>query len=221
MKKLIVLNLLICSLGVLVFAQQNYDPNSPDYIPPLVELDIDFYLAEGVPLTTILEVAWSKRSLGYTQGALAYYQYAVERYPSSYEAHTTQASYYHELGQLEHARAAYQRAFEVATNPQQQSDARYFVERVGKELLWGAGAVGNFERAYYKYSQGDYTGSAADFLSITNSNPQWLEAHYWLGRSYLELGQHQEARNNLNKVVQSADVNSEIYKGAAWLLTTF
>ncbi len=220
MKKLI-LNLLICSLGALVFAQQSYNPDSLDYIPPLVELDTDFYLAEGVPLATILEVAWSKRTVGYIQGALAYYQYAVERYPNSYEAHAAQADYYHQLGQLENARTAYQRAFEASTNFQEQSNASYFLERTNKELIWGVQPVADFERAYYRYSQGDYRNAVIDFSNIISNNPQWLEANYWLGRSYLELGQHQEARASFYKVVQNADINSEIYLGANWLLTTF
>ena len=61
-------------------------------------------------METILQAAWSKKIRGYTQGALTYYRFATERYPNSYEAHTTQASYLRELGQLENARTAYQNA---------------------------------------------------------------------------------------------------------------
>ena len=141
MKKFVILSLGLYLLGSLVLAQQNYDPDRPDYIPPVVEVDTDFYLAEGVPLQVILEAAWSKRTRGYTQGALTYYRYAVERYPSSYEAHTAQASYYRELGQLENAHAAYQRALDVAITSQEQNGARYFTERVRKEILWGIQAT--------------------------------------------------------------------------------
>ncbi len=221
MKKFVFLSVGVCLLGTLVFAQQSTNPDSPDYIPPVVEVDTDFYLAEGVPLDTILEAAWSKRTRGYTQGALTFYRYAVERYPSSYEAHTAQAGFYREIGQLENARLAYQRALEVAVSSQEQNDARYFIGRVSNELTWGIQATESFERANAKYSQGDYVGAVADFLSVTYSSPQWIEAHYWLGRSYLGSGQHQEARTKLNYVVQNADVNSDIYKGASWLLTTF
>ena len=193
----------------------------PDYIPPVVEVDTDFYLADGVPLETILEAAWSKRTRGYAQGALTYYQYAVERYPSSYKAHMARAGYYRELGQLTNAHAVYQNALDVAVSPQEQNDSRYFVGRVGKELLWGIQATEAFDIAYSKYSQGDYQNAIGDFLSLTNKNPEWIEAHYWLGRSYLESGQHDRARDRLNRVVQNADSSSEIYQGASWLLTTF
>lgn len=220
MKSFFILTLLVCFLGVFVLAQQNNNPDGQDYIPPVVEVDTDFYLAEGVPLKTILEAAWSKRTRGYEQGALTYYRYAVERYPNSYEAHVAQASYYSELGKSENARAAYQNAVKVASNSQEKNDAKYFLGLVEKELKWGTESTANFERAYYNYSQKNYSVAIADFLSVTTSSPQWIEAHYWLGRSYLESGQLRQARASLNRVVNSADVDSEIYKGANWLLST-
>ena len=220
MKKFIILSLATWLLGALAFAQSN-NPNNPNYIPPVVEVDTDFYLAEGVPLETILEAAWSKRTRGYTQGALTYYQYAVERYPSSYEAHMARAGYYREIGQLTNALAVYNSALGIAVSPEDQSSAKYFLERVEIELLWGLQATEEYETAYSQYSQGNYHRAILGFLSLTNKNPEWIEAQYWLGRSYLESGQHQLARDRLNKVAQSNDVNSEIYKGAKWLLTTF
>ena len=107
--KFILVSLLLCVFGMVV-SQQNYNPDNPDYIPPFVDVDSDFYLAQGVSLEAILGTAWSKRMQGYIQGPLIYYQYAVKRYPNSYEAHIAQASYYHELGQLENSLFAYQNA---------------------------------------------------------------------------------------------------------------
>ena len=109
----------------------------------------------------------------------------------------------------------------MAIIPQEQNDARYFVEHLGKEVLWGTQIVADFESAYQKYSQGNYQGAVKGFLRITKTTPQWTEAHYWLGRSYLELGRYQAARTRLNRVVQGTNVDSEIYAGASWLLTTF
>ena len=75
----------------------------------------------------------------------------------------------------------------VATSTQQQNDAQYFIDRIDKEVIWGSQVTDNFEKANYSYSQGDYRTAAQVFFDITQSTPQWLEPHYWLGRSYCRI----------------------------------
>ncbi|MEZ4605390.1 MAG: hypothetical protein R2880_10780 [Deinococcales bacterium] len=187
-------------------------------IPPQQEYDTEFYLAEGVPLQTILELAWSKRVRGYHDGALFYYQLAAQRYSQSYEAHNALAAYLYERGHLEAAKQSYQHALNVAISASDQASARYFGEQIDKELRWGKAAVNAYDSGYANFAVGNYSLAINQLSEALRTAPSWINAHYWLGRSYESSGDRASAIQEYNYVMNNDNPDSDLYKGARWQL---
>ena len=199
-----------------------YNTNYTGTVEPWRIYNPDLLIVEGTPLANLLQLAWDMRAYGFHQEALQTYLIILERYPHAYEAHSTLAAYYREQGDWQNARAAYTSALTYAPSAEAQANIHYVLGRIDRDSRWGTGAVDSFERGYSFFEQGSYNNAVNYFSEVTRLAPNWIEGHYWLARSQLQLGQHNEARNGLNYVLQAeSNQNSDIYKGARYLLTTF
>ncbi len=199
-----------------------YNTNYTGTVKPWHVYNPDLLIVEGTPLSNLLQLAWDMRAYGFPQEALQTYLIILERYPHTYEAHSTLAAYYRELGDWQNARAAYTSALNYAPSSKAQSSIHYMLGRMDRDSRWGIAAVDSFESGYSTFERGDYSSAINYFSEVTRLAPNWVAGHYWLARSQLQLGQHDEARNGLNYVLQiENNPNSDIYQGAHYLLSTF
>ncbi len=199
-----------------------YNTNYTGTVEPWRIYNPDLLIVEGTPLANLLQLAWDMRAYGFHQEALQTYLIILERYPHAYEAHNALAAYYREQGDWQNARAAYTSALTYAPSAEVQTNIHYVLGRIDRDSRWGVATVDSFERGYSFFEQGNYNSAVSHFSEVTHLAPSWIEGHYWLARSQLQLGQHNEARNGLNYVLQTeSNQNSDIYKGARYLLTTF
>lgn len=189
--------------------------------PAIDESEMDYYLAEGVGLDRIMNFAWSKAETGYYKGAEFYYKVATERFPTSYQAQAGLATFYYQIGRIAESITQFQKARNVATIDNERRSANYFIERIARQSRVGKEAVDAYYSGLSAFSAGEFVSAAAWLEQSLQATPDWIEAQYWLGRSYFELGQDYDAIVNLEKVVAALPANDERALGAAWLLKSF
>jgi len=218
------LSLLALSTLTLAQGQNNVvELSLPSFFttPAIDESEMDYYLAEGVALDRILSFAWSKAETGYYKGAEFYYGLASERFPNSYEAQATFATFYYQIGKIPESIRQFQVARDAAASEQDKRAANYFIERIARQSRVGKEAVDTYYLGVDAFASGDFVSAAGWLEQSLQATPDWIEAQYWLGRSYFELGQDYEAIVNLEKVVAALPATDERAIGAAWLLRAF
>ena len=218
--------LLFSTLQINVFAQTQVGANRlamgslPKFFtaPAIDESDMDYYLVEGVSLDRILQFAWSKAETGYYKGAEFFYNLASQRFPSDYTAQAALATFYYQIGKAPQSISQFQVARNVALSDVDRNGANYFIQRIARESRVGKEAVDAYYLGVNAFAAGDYVSAAGWLEQCLAATPDWIEAQYWLGRSYYEQGQNYEAIPNLEAVVAVLPMTDERALGAAWLL---
>lgn len=198
----------------------NYTGAMPQFFtaPAIDESQMDYYLSEGVSLEKILSYGWSKAQTGYYEGAEFYFRLASERFLNSYRAQASLATFFYQMGQSPFAIQQFQYARNIAGNDTDRKSANYFIERIARESRIGKEAVDAYYLGVKAYNSGDYVSAAGWLEQSLQATPDWVEAQYWLGRSYFELGQNTEAMMNLRQVLAALPATDERALGANWLL---
>ena len=186
--------------------------------PAIDESEIEYYLAEGVDLNSILEFAWSKANTGYYKGAEFFYTLASERFPTEFRAQAGLATFYYQRDQTTKAIMQFQIARNTSLNDNNRNAANYFIQRIARESRLGKEAVDAYYLGVAAFSEGDFISAAGWLEQSLAATPDWVEAQYWLGRSYYEYGQNTEAIFNLEEVIAVLPETDERALGAAWLL---
>ncbi len=209
-----------------VFAQSQLNANDlvtgalPKFFtaPAIDESEMDYYLTEGVSLDRILQFAWSKAETGYYKGAEFFYSLATQRFPNDFTAQAALATFYYQIGKAPESITQFQVARNVAVSDVDRNGANYFIQRIARESRVGKEAVDAYYLGVNAFAAGDYVSAAGWLEQSLAATPDWIEAQYWLGRSYYEYGQNFEAILNLEAVVAVLPATDERSLGAAWLL---
>jgi tetratricopeptide (TPR) repeat protein len=69
------------------------------------------------------------------------------------------------------------------------------------------------------FAEGDYQAAAVELESLTKREPQNAQAHYWLGRARLEVGQYAKAAESFEQTINLQSSFYDAYVQAAAALT--
>ena len=158
-------------------------------------------VAQNLSLDALLREAYQKEVAGDLAGARDLYLEATKRFPTSFKAYYRLGLISRRMGLWQETLEALNQALKLA-DEQNAKQVRYWLGRIQKDATYGIPAVDAFEKGYQLYAKGDYQSAAERFAEAARMAPSWADAFYWQARSLLKLGQVEDARQLLKKVLE-------------------
>ena len=135
-----------------------------------------------------------------------YLENALNFNPLMIEVHYWLGRVFYETGNLEESYSSWKKVLEI---DKYYPKVNYFLDKVEKAIKYGKDAYEFYEAGFNLYQQKLYESAIYEYRQAINSNNNFTEAYYWLGRIYFELGNHQEAINYWKEVLKLEPENQE------------
>jgi tetratricopeptide (TPR) repeat protein len=132
--------------------------------------------------------------LGELEAALASFDRAIELAPGYAEAHFNRAIVLNDLGRHEEAEASFQRAQSLETR-----DGAPFAAQAGNRIANGHAELGDLYRAAESLPE-----AVEQYRAALEVRPRYLDVRQKLAEALLALGEVEEARRELERIVAEA-----------------
>lgn len=153
----------------------------------------------GPAATRAFTRAYRDAEAGRKAQALAGFQEAARSAPIFLEAQREAGRLALELGNVQAALAAYQKATGL---PGATAADRYNLSLAQEGQKYGLEAVRTFREAYARYTAGNKSAAEQGFQAATDRNPDYAKAWAWLGRVRYEAGNFHAAAEAYRRAVQ-------------------
>ncbi|MEZ4632603.1 MAG: hypothetical protein R2880_18140 [Deinococcales bacterium] len=108
----------------------------------------------------------------------------------------------------------------AAAPPVDQDELFFLMRKLEQEQNQGKEASSLMTEGFLLLDRGEYVAASERFKTVVEIAPLWSNGHYWLGRSYIALGELELAKAKFQDVLrlEENNPNGEIYQGAQFLL---
>ncbi len=137
--------------------------------------------------------------------AIQYYSAAISLDPNNAAALQGRANCYYGLGQLPQAIADYQKVYAIAPSPQLSQFIQALQAKAGTAAPAAAAVPGaaapasadSYNQGVALYQQRQYAAAVPYLQKATQDNPSDSKAYYYLGATYMMMGDNKDAALNL------------------------
>ena len=131
--------------------------------------------------------------------AIEYFNFALKYNPDLLEAHTYLGQIYYDMGETSLSIKEHEEVLRI--NPQNK-EVSSFIKRDEQVKKYGRETYENYEKGYSAYKNGDFEGAMQYYKLAIFKNPNFKEAHYFLAKSYYEIGDLDNAISQCKKVIE-------------------
>ncbi|HPK86805.1 MAG TPA: tetratricopeptide repeat protein [Atribacterota bacterium] len=143
--------------------------------------------------------------------SLIYFLNSIREYPDLIDSNYWAARVFYEADDLGNSLYYWRRVLELDYH---YPKAQYFYDKVEASLKYGKEAYNWYEQGYNEYEKKNYSRAIDSYRQAVRLNPKFVDAYYWLGRVYFDLGEYQQAISNYKQVLILEPGNT---KAAYWV----
>jgi len=130
--------------------------------------------------------------------SLIYFLNSIREYPDLIDSNYWAARVFYEADDLGNSLYYWRRVLELDYH---YPKAQYFYDKVEASLKYGKEAYNWYEQGYNEYEKKNYSRAIDSYRQAVRLNPKFVDAYYWLGRVYFDLGEYQQAISNYKQVL--------------------
>ena len=130
--------------------------------------------------------------------SLIYFLNSIREYPDLIASNYWAARVFYEADDLGNSLYYWRRVLELDYH---YPKAQYFYDKVEASLKYGKEAYNWYEQGYNEYEKKNYSRAIDSYRQAVRLNPKFVDAYYWLGRVYFDLGEYQQAISNYKQVL--------------------
>lgn len=147
---------------------------------------------------------YEKGYLSYKNGnfleAVSYFESSILANPDFKEPHYYLALSYYEIEDLDNAIFQWEEVIRIDSF---DNTAKHFLNNCLEEKKYGRETLKHFNAGYDYYLKGEYDKAIEEFNESLDYNPEFEKARQFLSRSYYQLGQMDEYREERKKATES------------------
>ena len=146
---------------------------------------------------------YEKGYLSYKNGnfkeAVSYFKSSILANPNFKEPHYYLALSYYQIGDLDNSIFQWEEVIRIDSF---DNTAKHFLNNCLEEKEYGRETLKHFNAGYDYYLKGEYDKATEEFNRSLNYNPEFEKARQFLSRSYYQLNQMDEYREERKKVTE-------------------
>ena len=146
-----------------------------------------------------MQLGYARYSAADTAGSVRYFEEVLALDEGNPDATVWLGRIYLEQGEPERALPYWRDA--AALDPEDEG-VRYYLAQTEAQLEFGAGAGQAFQSGLQAYNEGRLEDALTSFEAATRANPEYKDAFVWAGRTSLELGRSEEAKEYWQRVLE-------------------
>lgn len=155
---------------------------------------------------TMFDQGYNLYQAGRTEEAVQFLMEAVTTLPEFTKAWDWLARIYMEENMINEAIWAWRKVVQLDPT---DARARYFLLKMENWNHYGKQAWEAYEQGQIAYHEQDYTQAVSSLRSAVEANPQFVDAWYWLGISYMRAGDNPNAIAALERVLELNPAHAE------------
>jgi len=132
--------------------------------------------------------------------AVSYFESSILANPNFKEPHYYLALSYYQIGDLDNSIFQWEEVIRIDSF---DNTAKHFLNNCLEEKEYGRETLMHFNAGYDYYLKGEYDKAIEEFNESLDYNPEFEEARQFLSRSYYQLGQMDEYREERKKATES------------------
>jgi len=132
--------------------------------------------------------------------AVSYFESSILANPNFKEPHYYLALSYYQLGDLDNSIFQWEEVIRIDSF---DNTAKHFLNNCLEEKEYGRDTLKHFNAGYDYYLKGEYDKAIEEFNESLDYNPEFEKARKFLSRSYYQLGQMDEYREERKKATES------------------
>jgi len=144
--------------------------------------------------------------------AISYFKSSILENPNFKEPHYYLALSYYQIGDLDNSISQWKEVIRIDSF---DNTAKHYLNNCLEEKEYGRDTLKHFNAGYDYYLKGEYNKAIEEFNKSLNYNPKFEKARQFLSRSYYQLNQMDEYREERKKVTElksnSEEENVEEY----------
>ena len=182
------------------YSDLSWDVRAWDYGQRYVEAggaSDDALLADLVEAGT--QLGYARYNAGDLAGAAVYFREVLALEPQNSTPNVWLGRIYLEQGEPELALPYWQAAAELAP---EDEGVQFYLSQTEAQLEFGAAAGGAFQRGLQAYGEERLEDALALFERAAQANPEYKQAFVWAGRTSLELGYSERAKDYWQRVLE-------------------
>lgn len=146
---------------------------------------------------------YEKGYLSYKNGnleeAVSYFKSAILANPSFKEPHYYLALSYYQIGDLDNSISQWEEVIKIDSF---DNTAQHYLNNCLEEKKYGRETLKHFNTGFDYYLKGEYDKALEEFTRSLDYNPEFEKARQFLSRSYYQLGQMDQYREEIKKVTE-------------------
>ena len=131
--------------------------------------------------------------------AVSYFKSSILANPSFKEPHYYLALSYYQIGDLDNSISQWEEVIKIDSF---DNTAQHFLNNCLEEKEYGRDTLKHFNAGYDYYLKGEYDKAIEEFNKSLDYNPKYEKARQFLSRSYYQLGQMDQYREERKKVTE-------------------